>query len=186
MHPALYLLILAGWLAWFLPFLRANRSGIAERIDPRARWGVVLQALSYVLLWQGSFWEHQPAAWKIALATILFLTATVLSSTSVRTLGRQWRVDAGLNRDHALVRSGPYAIMRHPIYTSMLCMLLATGLLVARWPLFLVALLVFLAGAGIRMRVENQLLAARFGVDFTEYKRLVPACIPGLRLFAKR
>ena len=44
--------------------------------------------------------------------------------TGVGALGRQWRIDAGLNSDHELVQSGPYRIVRHPIYTSMLCLLL--------------------------------------------------------------
>jgi protein-S-isoprenylcysteine O-methyltransferase Ste14 len=62
----------------------------------------------------------------------------------------------------------------------MFCILLGTGLLLTPWPLFLVAIMIFLAGAGIRMGVENTLLAARFGDEFIEYKRSVPAMIPGL------
>ncbi len=136
--------------------------------------------IAYALLWQGHFWLFRPAVWRITLGTLFFIVASVLSWTSVRALGRQWRVDAGINADHALVRSGPYAIVRHPIYTSMLCVLLGTGLLVTNWLLFGIALVVFLAGAGIRMQVENRLLADRFGAEFTNYKRSVPAVIPGL------
>ncbi|HZS95127.1 MAG TPA: isoprenylcysteine carboxylmethyltransferase family protein, partial [Chloroflexota bacterium] len=132
------------------------------------------------LLWQSRFWLYAPPVWRVLLSILFFIAASVLSWTSVRELGRQWRVDAGLNPDHQLIRTGPYAIVRHPIYTSMLCLFLAIGLLVTPWIRFLVALLVFLAGCGIRMQVENRLLAQHFGAEFAEYKRSVPAMIPGL------
>jgi protein-S-isoprenylcysteine O-methyltransferase Ste14 len=48
-----------------------------------------------------------------------------------RSLGRQWRIDAGLNQDHELVTSGPYRVVRHSIYTSMLCVLIGTGCLIS-------------------------------------------------------
>jgi protein-S-isoprenylcysteine O-methyltransferase Ste14 len=176
-----YLILFCGWLAWLFPFFfLANRSQKAQHVDPRARWGVVLQMIAYALLWQGHFWLFRPPTWRIALGVSFLIAASLLSWTSVRALGRQWRVDAGLNSDHQLVRSGPYAIVRHPIYTSMLCILLGTGLLVTSWLLFGIALIVFLAGAGIRMQVENKLLADRFGSEFASYKRSVPAVIPGL------
>ena len=91
----------------------------------------------------------------------------VLSWTSARTLGRQWRFDAGLNADHQLVQSGAYRFVRHPIYASMLCMLLGTGLLVT--PARLVAdfsSCSFLLGVEIRIRIEDALLASRFGEEF--------------------
>lgn len=142
---------------------------------------MLLQAIAYALLWHGHFWLYRPALWRVLLSILLFIAASVLSWTSVRELGRQWRMDAGLNPDHQLIRTGPYAVVRHPIYSSMLCILLATGLLVTpHWALFLIALLVFLAGCGIRMQVENALLAQRFAAEFADYKRSVPAMIPGL------
>ena len=49
-----------------------------------------------------------------------------------RWTGRQWRFDAGLNTDHRLVTDGAYSVVRHPIYTSMLCLLVGAGLLGAR------------------------------------------------------
>ena len=99
----------------------------------------------------------------------------------MRVLGRQWRIDAGLNADHELVRSGPYRLMRHPIYASMFAMLLGTGFLVTRLPILAGAVVVFAIGTEIRVRVEDSLLASRFGSEFRNYQQSVAAYIPMVR-----
>jgi hypothetical protein len=80
-----------------------------------------------------------------------------------RALGRQLRVDAAIDATHELVRSGPYQFVRHPIYTSMLCVIVRTGLMLAPAYLFLPGLALFLVGTEIRMRTEDRLLESRFG-----------------------
>jgi len=105
----------------------------------------------------------------------------ILSWTAVRHLGRQFRVHAGLYHDHELVRTGPYAIVRHPIYSSLLAMLGSTLFLLTPWEWAVVALTLFVAGTEIRVRTEDRLLASRFGAEFTAYQRAVPAYIPFVR-----
>jgi steroid 5-alpha reductase family enzyme len=90
----------------------------------------------------------------------------------------QWRFDAGLNADHQLVQSGAYRVVRHPIYTSMLSLMLGTGFLITPMPVLLLATVLFVIGTEIRVRIEDALLASRFGEAFQEYKRRVPAYIP--------
>jgi protein-S-isoprenylcysteine O-methyltransferase Ste14 len=77
--------------------------------------------------------------------------------------------------------SGPYRVVRHPIYTSMLCLLFGTGFMVTPLWLLLPAVIVFVVGTEIRIRIEDQLLASRFAERFREYQRSVPAYIPFLR-----
>ena len=92
--------------------------------------------------------------------------ACILSRTGTRALGRQWRIDAGLSADHELVTRGPHRVVRHPIYTSML---------------FAIGAVCFVAGTEIRVHIEEKLLAARFGEQFTAYRRRVPAYVPSVR-----
>ena len=108
----------------------------------------------------------------------LAVLAVIISWTSIRALGKQLRVHAGLYSDHELVRSGPYRIVRHPIYAGMLAMYLATALIRSAWPMALIGLAIFIAGTEIRVRIEDGLLASRFGKQFAEYKASVPAYIP--------
>ena len=105
----------------------------------------------------------------------------VISWTSIRALGKQLRINAGLYRDHELVRSGPYRIVRHPIYAGMLAMYLATALIRSSWPLALIGLAIFVTGTEIRVRIEDRLLASRFGQRFEEFKASTPAYLPFVR-----
>jgi protein-S-isoprenylcysteine O-methyltransferase Ste14 len=182
MPPFAYAMLAAGYLLWLAPFFLLNRTAqTAKQVDKRARWGIILVAIAFMLLWQGHFWERSPRPWQFALSIVLFLLAALLSWTGARALGRQWRIDAGLNADHELVTSGPYRFVRHPIYASMLFGFCATGFLITPWWLFLLAILIFIAGTEIRLRIEDSLLASHFGERFAEYKRRVPAYIPFLR-----
>jgi protein-S-isoprenylcysteine O-methyltransferase Ste14 len=83
--------------------------------------------------------------------------------------------------DRIAGRPRPYAVVRHPIYTSLFATMMATGLLLTRWPLLLLAAALYLAGTEIRIRAEESLLRARFGDPFEEYRRRVPAYLPFVR-----
>jgi protein-S-isoprenylcysteine O-methyltransferase Ste14 len=177
-----YAALAGGWLIWAMPFVRARRrQETAATIDRRARWGIGIVAVSYALLWQNSFWARPLPAWRFAASVACLLSAAVLSWTGTRFLGHQWRVDAGLNQDHELITNGPYRFVRHPIYTSMLFILLGTGFMLTPLRVLALALVVFVIGTEIRVRIEDGLLCSRFGNRFQEYQRSVPAYIPFVR-----
>ncbi len=177
-----YAILAAGWLIWMAPFLLAKRHHERPKeVDRRARWGILLVAVAYPILWQNSFWARPLPDWRIAVSVSFLVLAGTLSWTATRSLGRQWRIDAGLNPDHELVTSGPYRLVRHPIYNSMLFLLCGTGFMVTPLPLLLLATAVFMLGTEIRVRIEDRLLASRFGDRFREYQRSVPAYIPFMK-----
>jgi protein-S-isoprenylcysteine O-methyltransferase Ste14 len=176
-----YLVILAGIVLWFYPFVPAHqKTPGATVVNRSSRWGVLLQFAAFTLLWQGHFWTRSLPWWRLAVSVVLFVLAIVLSWTSSRALAGQLRIDAALGADHRLVRSGVYGIVRNPIYTSMLLVACATGIILTPPKLFVPALLLFLIGTGIRVRTEEKLLIERFGEEFKSYKGSVPAYIPFL------
>jgi len=178
-----YLIVIVGVIAWFAPFVPAHqRTGAAKIVDRRSRWGMLLQFAAFTLLWQGHFWERPFPVWRMLLSICLFAIAAALSWTSSHALSGQLRAIAGLGTDHKLIRSGPYSLVRHPIYTSMLLIICATAVIVAPWPLFLGSLILFVAGTEIRVRTEEKLLASQFGDEFQQYKREVPAYLPFVTL----
>jgi protein-S-isoprenylcysteine O-methyltransferase Ste14 len=181
MSPYLFAVLSAGWIVWMMPFFLAGGGGRAQTLDRRARWGIGIQAIGFAIVWMNHYWTRSPSAVRIVPAVSFLMLGGLLSWTSARTLGRQWRFDAGLNADHQLVQSGAYRFVRHPIYASMLCMLLGTGLLITPARFVLLALLFFCIGVEIRIRIEDALLASRFGEEFRTYQRRVPAYLPFIR-----
>jgi protein-S-isoprenylcysteine O-methyltransferase Ste14 len=176
-----YVILIAGIVAWFTPFVLAHRKVTsASTVDKRSRWGVVLQFAAYSLLWQGHFWTRQLPPSRLAVCVVLFGLAILLSWTSSSAVGRHLRVDAALGAEHQLIRSGPYGLVRNPIYTSMLLVLCATAIVVTPWQLFAASLTLFVIGTEIRVRTEERLLAAHFGEEFQRYKQRVSAYIPFL------
>src|SRR4051812_43227046 len=158
-----YIILGVTWVTWVLPFVLAKRSPQpAQKVDRRARWGILLVAIAYALIWQGHFWESSLPLWRVVVSFLFLLFACVLSWSGTRFLGRQWRVDAGLNSDHKLIKNGPYHFVRHPIYASMLCLFCGTAAMITPLVLFLPALLLFILGTEIRVRIEDALLASRF------------------------
>jgi protein-S-isoprenylcysteine O-methyltransferase Ste14 len=142
-------------------------------------------ALWLVVMWVCAwFWwpnTSVPGPARIIPSMVLAPAGTVFGWLAVRHLGKQLRVLAGLYPDHELVRTGPYAVVRHPVYASLFLMLLATGLLFARWPMLVLGVGLYIAGTEIRIHAEEGLLRARFGAEFDAYHAKVPAYLPFLR-----
>jgi protein-S-isoprenylcysteine O-methyltransferase Ste14 len=185
--------VIAAWCVFALIFLLRKKpkgGGSAVRYDPAARRGMILQAISYAMVWYSRTrrgGSHpifpMPLAGQILVALLTAAIAAIsvwLVLVAVRTLGRQWAVQAQIVEGHRLVLEGPYRWVRNPIYTGMFGMLVATGLAFATWQMLLAAVVVHLVGFFLRVRVEEKLLLAQFGQEFEEYKRRVPVLLPRL------
>jgi protein-S-isoprenylcysteine O-methyltransferase Ste14 len=174
-----------GWFAWLYPFIfRAPHNQRRESITVSGptRVGLFLEGLAIFLAFAFHMpLEVSPGIIRGIVALALAVACTAMGWQAVAHLGRQFRVQAGLYHDHQLVRTGPYSIVRHPIYTSLLGMLLCTILLVTQWEWAPLSLALFIVGTEIRVRTEDALLASRFGDDFRSYQKSVPAYIPFVR-----
>jgi protein-S-isoprenylcysteine O-methyltransferase Ste14 len=78
---------------------------------------------------------------------------------------------------HKLITSGPYAAVRHPIYTGLLLAFLGTAIARAEWRGLLALLLVFVA-IRAKMKLEEQWMRAQFGESYESYSRRVAALVP--------
>jgi protein-S-isoprenylcysteine O-methyltransferase Ste14 len=101
-----------------------------------------------------------------------------LSLWSIVTLGRHYDLVLEVHQDHELVRRGPYALVRHPVYTGL--GLHFAGACLATGNLLLIAgtLLVSYPAFYVRARAEERLLRDRFGADYEKYAREVPMLVP--------
>jgi len=152
-----------------------------RRSAPRSMAGLAVEAVGFALLF---VWPYRTplgnAAWHW-IAAVLACACTWTVAAATRALGQQWRVQAVVTSTHKLVTSGPYRVVRHPIYAAVLGYLLAFGLAFSNWLPILIATAVYLLGTEIRIRAEDALLAERFGPEFLDYRRQVKAYVPFLR-----
>jgi protein-S-isoprenylcysteine O-methyltransferase Ste14 len=107
------------------------------------------------------------------------LTGAVLLVWASVLLGRSMMHEAAIREDHALIESGPYRFVRHPVYTGYLALLLGSGVaslnifLWLLWPVSLIGILIQAAS-------EEQLLGERFGQDYDCYVRRTGRPVPRL------
>jgi protein-S-isoprenylcysteine O-methyltransferase Ste14 len=185
-----FVVVMVCWFVFAGAFILRQKapSPPDQKRDRGSLIGVALQGVSYGLVWgvhRESFTPIVAGNGPITIAaSVLAIVAAVgsvwLVISAVKTLGKEWSVTARLVEGHKLATSGPYAYVRHPIYTGMLGMLVATGLAISHWVVLPAALAIFVVGTVIRVRSEEKLLREAFGEQYETYAQRVPAIVPGL------
>jgi protein-S-isoprenylcysteine O-methyltransferase Ste14 len=188
-HPILQLVaygeLTVCWIAWLAAFVQPYRKSTRQREiakAPSARWGIVLSLLAFAFVWADVKPVGFEKTWPELVASMLLgPPSVVLAWKATRHLDKYWRYQAALNANHELIKSGPYAWIRHPIYASMLGMLLASGAANAWWPMLAAGFIFFTIGTEIRVEAEDKLLETYFQDEFIEYRSRVRGYIPLIR-----
>jgi len=180
--------VAAGYLAFgaILLFMRKRSRGKTRKADRSSVIAIFIQAFAFAIAWmipRKPFTPFLPVDWHAQyivamLIVVLVLASLIFIATALRTLGKQWSLQARVLEHHELIRHGPYRIVRHPIYAGMFGMLVAGSLAYGHWLGLLIASLVYCIGTIIRIRSEEKLLREQFGSAYEEYVREVPAFTP--------
>ncbi len=120
---------------------------------------------------------HGPTQIWLWIAAALVATGLGFSAWARVWLGGNWSAEVTVKQNHALVRSGPYALVRHPIYTGVLLALIGTALSVDKWRA-LIGLVLVAAGFLRKIVIEERFMLAEFGEAYAQYRAEVPALIP--------
>jgi len=111
------------------------------------------------------------------MAVTLIFLGLAFAVWARRHIGSNWSGTVTVKQDHVLIRSGPYAWVRHPIYTGLLTAILGTaiarGELRGVWAMVLCTL-----GFVIKLRLEERWMRQVFGADYERYSAEVPALVP--------
>jgi len=94
-------------------------------------------------------------------------------------LGQNWSSQVTLKQGHELIRRGPYALVRHPIYSGLLLALAGSALAIGRGGCILGWSLVA-ATYAVKIRQEEQLMKQTFPDAYPQYAERVKAFIPGI------
>jgi protein-S-isoprenylcysteine O-methyltransferase Ste14 len=92
-------------------------------------------------------------------------------------LGKNWSGKVMIQKEHSLIKEGPYGLVRHPQYTGLLLALFGTALVLGQifgfvWTLFL------MIGIIAKSKKEEKILAGKFPNEYQEYKQKVKMIIP--------
>jgi protein-S-isoprenylcysteine O-methyltransferase Ste14 len=137
-----------------------------------------------LLIWGSGPWKvilsgqivpRTPPTANLGLA--LTLAGLVFALWARFVLGKNWSATVTIKHDHELVRSGPYAIVRHPIYSGFLLALLGTSIARGNIGAFVG---VAIAALALRLKSLNEesFMFEQFGSQYTAYKKDVKALVP--------
>ena len=172
------------WLSWFAA--AAWRDRAVSRPPRRKQIAYRLLAVAGVVLLFGAY-RHE-----FRREIVLWTTPTVVSWTLVAVaglgftftwwarlhLGRLWSSNVGRKADHRIVETGPYGIVRHPIYTGITLASFATAGMrgtVAGW----LGAAVMTLGWYVKASLEETFLREQLGAEaYAEYARRVPMLVP--------
>jgi protein-S-isoprenylcysteine O-methyltransferase Ste14 len=180
----------AGLVAWTIirrPFeRRAKKIGVKKSLFDGRESGLLAIALLgrfvipaiYALTGFPAALDRPFVPWIAWAGLVPEVAALWLFRRSHVDLGRNWSISLEVREQHALVQSGVYRRIRHPMYTSFFLLGVAQLLLLPNW----LAGLAGIAGAGVlfgfRVAREERMMLESFGEDYRGYmahtKRIVP------------
>ncbi len=177
------------WLFWAISWFGSGL--FAARAIKRPDWR--REAIPYLLESSGlvllliivnthhnrPFWElwRLPVAWNWALLAVAAL-GFVFTWWARATLGRLWSGRVTKKADHHIVDTGPYGIVRHPIYTGLLLAAFATAAIKGT-ALALAGCALLVIGWSVKARLEERFLSEELGAEaYGAYRQRVPMLIP--------
>lgn len=177
---AVDLVFLAGWVLFWIGWLAAGVRSKPGQMQWRRGAGirlvilVVIIVLSRVGAFRGHAATHSPYALGIGLA--LFLAGLAFAVWARVHIGRNWGTPMSQKSDPELVTSGPYRLVRHPIYSGIILAMIGTAVGVTVYWLIIAAL----AGGYFVYSAtrEERYMTERFPDTYPAYKRSTKMLIP--------
>lgn len=176
------------WIVFAIGFLLLKRrqKQNEQKKNKLAMIGMMLEGVGFAFVFtvrREPFTNIFPMNYSIQILLTIFsgilaFASVWLGLSAVKTLGKQWNIKAQIIEGHELITTGPYKIVRHPIYSALFGLLIVTGYSITQLWAFIIAIVFYFIGTIFRTRVEEQLLIQHFGDQYEKYKKKVPAIIP--------
>jgi protein-S-isoprenylcysteine O-methyltransferase Ste14 len=180
--PVVWIVFLVYWR------IKAIRTKTTQRVESTASGILRLLAILVVIallsinriplpwlyrqVWPAGFWPF----WIGAAVTVAGLLFAVWAR---RHLATNWSSSVTIKQDHELITTGPYALVRHPIYTGILTGFLGTAIALAQVRGFIALALMFVL-FWAKFRKEEEWMRSQFGETYTTYSQRTAALIPYL------
>lgn len=179
----------AAWITFIVYWrIKAADTKTTQRLEPAASrilraltvlTGIILLVTTriplpwlYLQVWPTGFWPF----WLGAAITVAGLLFAVWAREY---LGGNWSSSVTIKQGHELITTGPYAVVRHPIYTGILTGLLGTAIALSQARGFIVFVLIFVV-LWLKLRMEEQWMRSEFGATYASYAHQTAALVPYL------
>jgi protein-S-isoprenylcysteine O-methyltransferase Ste14 len=174
----------AGWLLCWIIMAFATKRTLERGGFIGYRVVAVMIVGGLIILGRLSHVSSRSQLWQVTVpagvVTDLIVVAGVAFTVWARlVLGRNWSAEVTVKEDHQLIESGPYALVRHPIYTGLIVMALGTAINYGR-AIGFALLLALCGGLWWKARQEERVMSGQFPAAYADYKARVPAIIPFL------
>jgi len=176
------------WIAWLVSWVVG--SFFSGRTEKRVMTGDSLAfhlpiIVGAVLMtpWTAQILGERPL-WNVGKGGIYLLEGLTVAGTLFTWwarihLGRFWSNAITRKEGHRVIDTGPYGLVRHPIYTGLLVGLLGTALAIGA-PYGFIATALILVGLIIKLHVEEERMRDTFRTDYEAYSRRSARLIPGV------
>ena len=111
------------------------------------------------------------------IGVVLCIAGLIFCVWARFTLGRNWSGVVTLKGGHELITSGPYALVRHPIYTGLLTMFVATVIVLGHIAGLIAVPFVFVS-FWVKLRYEETLMLKKFPNEYAAYQQRVKRLVP--------
>jgi protein-S-isoprenylcysteine O-methyltransferase Ste14 len=184
-----WVLGIVGWYVIRYPFERrakrvrvvTNRRSPSEIVGlVSALFGLAILPGFYVATGIPEAADYPARWWAVALGAIIFASALWVFRRAHKELGRNWSITLEIRERHALVCAGPYAVIRHPMYTSFMLMGLGQAFLLSNWVAGLAGLIGFAVLFFLRVDKEERMMLENFGPQYRAYMKRTKRIIPYL------
>jgi len=133
-------------------------------------YGVVVKKIGY---YQTSDFTHLLSY----IGVVIFVLSTAFNIIGRFYLGSNWSNQVRLKQQHTFIQTGPYNIVRHPLYASIIWMIYAAGLIYANYLVIILNTIIFIPIMTFRANQEEKVLITKFPI-YTTYKRTTGQFFP--------
>jgi len=168
-----------------LLFRRSKNEG--EKLSKDKRSLLILWVVIVLSSTVGNFIAEAYSFWKIGNYEVVMYTgmAVCIIGFAIRwaaviQLGRMFTVDVAIADRHNLKTSGLYKTVRHPSYLGLILIIAGLAICINNIASLLIIVVLSFWAIDHRIKVEEQVLVAEFGEQYTNYKKRVSKIIPGI------
>jgi protein-S-isoprenylcysteine O-methyltransferase Ste14 len=172
-------------MVWLVASIWVKSSKVTEPLESRLVHGILFTAGFFLLFSRSMEFGPlharfiPPLHWLQVTGIVLTCAGVALAIWARLILGENWSARVVRKVGHELIRAGPYAYVRHPIYSGLSLAVAGTALFIGEWR-GLVALVLVLVAESLKAKREEQFMLAEFGESYRQYQQRTGFLVPGL------